>query len=134
MNFENISKYDLDEPYDVLTEELEFEDIIKLQELFSGKQILFPKRLINKNKNGMYSELSKCIGENKAIFVMKQYLGDQVYFPDIKRSLRKKIHELIIKEFNGFNCRELATKYGFSERHTKRIIKNSSKKTIQKIL
>lgn len=123
MDYSNFTKYDLEEPYNALIKELEFDEILKLQEEFSGRQILFPSNLNHKKE--LFTSIANCVGEKKAIYIMKMYRGERIYFHNIKRSLKNKICKLIIEEFDGYNYQELAKKYELSERHTRRIIKTS---------
>lgn len=127
MDYSNFTKYDLKEPYDILTEELELEDIQKLQQTFNGEQCSFPKKIKNKEGCEIYQRLLNCLGEKKAIFVMKQYSGSNIYFSNIEQGFKEKKRKLIIKEFDGYNYRVLAKKYSCSERHIRRIIKDSLK-------
>ena len=123
MDYSNFTKYDIEEPYNVLTEELEFDEIMKFQENFSGLQIVFPSNL--NHKKDLFDDIAKCMGKRKAIYIMKMYKGERIYFPNIKHSLKSKIHKLILEKFNGYNYKELSKEYEIPERNIRRIIKAS---------
>lgn len=74
---------------------------------------------LDKNKikgeclNGAYSELSALIGIDAVLKIHSKYRGTQMFFP-IELFSKEFITSQIINEYNGFNIRELATKYGYS--------------------
>lgn len=119
MNFTD--KEDLREPYSSLTEVLELDEILKLADLWRGRQILFSTSV---KDTDTYNELSDTIGAYKADRVINIYMGELVYFPKLK-SL--SVREQILREFNGYNYTGLARKYGYSERYIRKIVADKSK-------
>ena len=121
-----ISKSDLGEPYDRLSDFLDFSDIIKLEQEYGGRQIKFRKNCADVKSE--YPELVILLGVDKARRIINILSGIPTYFPALKSSCRDKIKTLIINEFNGYNYFLLARKYGYSERHIRNIIVKSGKR------
>ncbi len=121
MDYENISFdiEDVKEPYDSIINLIGLKDTVKLSQQIKGTQIIFKKKY---DLNEDFLQISECIGKEKAELIIKCFIGEQIYFCDLKKCL--DIKKLIIKEFNGFNYRELAHKFGYSERSIRRITKN----------
>ena len=74
--------------------------------------------------NEVYREICDVIGLDGAIAVYQMYKGQQITFP-IHLFNAKRIQHIIIKEYDGSNIRELAKKYGYSEKTVRRMIKDS---------
>lgn len=72
--------------------------------------------------NGVYEELAQVIGVDKALQVYELYKGQQISFP-VKLYSRKYIKEKIISEYTGANEKLLASKYGYSERWIREILR-----------
>ena len=121
-----ITKEDLGDPYDRLSEFLDLDDIIKLEQEYSGRTIKFRRNC--KDAEAEYPELISMLGLKKAKKVIRELGGMSLYFPTLKRNTLNKIKNLIIEESNGYNHSFLAKKFGYSERHINRIIakKNQS--------
>lgn len=74
--------------------------------------------------NNIYKELAEIIGIENAIKLNIIYGGQQVSFP--KRIVSQDYCEKQIKlEYNGKNIKELAQKYGYTERWVYNILKKS---------
>lgn len=71
--------------------------------------------------NEIYKELVDEIGFENTQRVYKIFKGTQVSFP-INLYSSDYIHNRIAMEFNGQNIKQLAKKYGYSERTIRRII------------
>ena len=57
-----------------------------------------------------------------AVVHFSQYIGgDTIYVPSVKTIFKEPLELALIKEFTGYNHRELSCKYGFSRRHIERI-------------
>jgi Mor family transcriptional regulator len=74
--------------------------------------------------NEVYKEICEAIGLDGAIAVYQLYKGQQITFP-IHLFNARRIQHSIIKEYDGSNIRELAKKYGYSEKTVRRMIKDS---------
>ncbi|MCL2415803.1 MAG: hypothetical protein FWD01_03220 [Defluviitaleaceae bacterium] len=123
-----INKSDLGEPYDRLSDFLELEDFVKVEKLFCGKQLKFkPKHKCGDIKTE-YPELVLMLGIVKAEKFIIALGGMRVYFPKLRNSASKSIKAKIAKEFNGYNYARLAEKYGYTERHIRRILVETRKR------
>ena len=84
---------------------------------------------LDKNKikgeclNGAYSELASFLGVETVLKIHSKYRGTQMFFP-VELFSKEFIISQIISEYNGFNIRELATKYGYTERWIRNILKD----------
>ena len=85
---------------------------------------------INTNKikgeylNGAYSELAAIIGIDAVLKLHSKYRGTQLFFP-VELFSREFIKMQIIDEYNGHNIKELATKYGYTEKWVRKILKDN---------
>lgn len=75
---------------------------------------------------GAYAEIATILGVDAALKLHGRYRGTQVSFP-VELLSREYIFEKITEEYNGKNIRELATKYGYTEKWVRRIIKNNER-------
>ena len=76
--------------------------------------------------NAVYKELAEKLGMDTAMNIYQLFKGQQINFP-IRFFNPNKIQELIVQEYDGTNVRTLATKYSYSEKTIRRIIKDSVK-------
>ena len=58
--------------------------------------------------NSVYKEISETLGMDSALEIYRMFKGQQITFPQ-KFFNPAKIHQLIIKEYDGTNIRMLAT-------------------------
>lgn len=77
--------------------------------------------------NNVYKEISERLGMDTAMEIYRMYKGQQISFP-VRFFNPAKIQKLIIEEYNGTNLKILATKYNYSEKTVRRIIKESLEK------
>ena len=128
LNIEEIVKVaDLGEPYDRLMEFLSFGDVFKLEEVYGGRQILFKRNSDDVAED--YPDLVKFLGMEKAEKTIEEFNGTYVYFPSIKRCALTKVYGALREEFDGYNHVRLAKKYGYTERHVRRIVGAVRKRT-----
>lgn len=84
---------------------------------------------IDKNKikgeylNSTYSEIANLLGIEAALKLHSKYRGTQIFFP-VELFSRDFIVKQIVEEYNGYNVRELATKYGYTEKWIRKILKD----------
>lgn len=74
--------------------------------------------------NGAYSELAALLGIDAVLKLHGKYRGTQVFFP-VELFSREFIIGQIIDEYNGHNIKELATKYGYTEKWVRKILKDN---------
>lgn len=74
--------------------------------------------------NTVYKEISERLGMDTAMEIYRMFKGQQISFP-VRFFNPAKIQKLIIEEYDGINLKILATKYNYSEKTVRRIIKES---------
>lgn len=72
--------------------------------------------------NGIYGELAALIGLESMLQVYLQFKGQQITFP-VKLFSEEYTMRQIRAEYNGSNVRELAKKYGYSERWVRELLR-----------
>ncbi|MBQ8267263.1 MAG: Mor transcription activator family protein [Clostridia bacterium] len=77
--------------------------------------------------NGTYKKIADLIGIDNAKLVFKEYRGQQITFP-VEIYSKQYIYAQIIEEYDGTNVKQLATKYGYSERTIRRVLKDKFKR------
>lgn len=65
------------------------------------------------------------IGIDRVKALFKEFGGTSVYFPTEKMIYKEARDREIIEEFNGFNVKELASKYRMSESYVRTIIRKN---------
>lgn len=91
---------------------------VKRQVIYDLKTI----KIENEFLNGIYNDLANLIGMDATKTIFDEYRGQQITFL-VEFYSKKFIHNQIVKEYNGFNVKQLATKYEYSERTIRRILK-----------
>ena len=74
--------------------------------------------------NTVYKEIADNLGMDIAMDIYKMYKGQQISFP-MRFFNPARIQRIIIQEYDGTNIRELAKRYGYSEKTVRRMIKDS---------
>ena len=77
--------------------------------------------------NAVYKEISEQLGMDVAMNIYQMFKGQQICFP-VRFFNPAKIQQIIVQEYDGTNIRTLATKYNYSEKTVRRIIKDSVEK------
>ena len=75
--------------------------------------------------NTIYREISEKLGMDTAMEIYQMFKGQQINFP-VRFFNPVRIQQMIIKEYDGTNIRTLATKYNYSEKTIRRIIKDAT--------
>lgn len=73
--------------------------------------------------NGVYSELASIVGIETVLKIHSNYRGTQVFFP-VELFSKEFIASQIINEYDGYNIKQLATKYGYTEKWIRKILKD----------
>jgi Mor family transcriptional regulator len=71
-----------------------------------------------------YDELANEVGLEVAKQIAKLYQGQQIYFPKLERKCDPLLKKTIKEEFDGYNFKELAVKYDYSERWIRKIVED----------
>lgn len=72
--------------------------------------------------NSIYNDISEVFGVDVAIHMYQQYRGLQISFPT-RLFNTEYVRKQVPIEYNGNNLKELAKKYGYSEKTIRRMIK-----------
>lgn len=75
----------------------------------------------------IYMEIASVAGSEMAIKMHELFKGQQILFPQ-KLYKKEYIYDYIKQNYNGTNVRELAQKFGYSDRRVRQIISEISKK------
>ena len=86
--------------------------------------LLEKEKLKGEYLNGSYSELAEIIGIDAVLKLHSRYRGTQIFLP-VELFSREFIAEQIVNEYTGHNVRELATKYGYTEKWVRKILKDN---------
>ena len=72
--------------------------------------------------NGVYSELAGLLGIEAVLKIHSAYRGQQITFP-VQLFSKEFLKKQIVEEYDGYNIKQLATKYGYSEKWIRKILK-----------
>ena len=72
--------------------------------------------------NGAYSELANLLGIEAVLKIHSAYRGQQITFP-VQLFSKEFLKKQIVDEYYGYNIKQLATKYGYSEKWVRQILK-----------
>lgn len=75
-----------------------------------------------------YDELADVVGLETAKKIARLYQGQQVYFPKLERKCDPLLKKMIKEEFDGYNYKELAEKYDYTERWIRKIVEDQVSK------
>lgn len=70
----------------------------------------------------VYQEMAEIIGVESTIRLARVFAGSSVYFPKLERALLDMRNQVIRREFDGANIRELSRRWGLSSRHVRHIV------------
>ena len=74
--------------------------------------------------NGIYEQLADLIGIDGAIRIYQYYKGQQLNFP-VRLFSRGYVLSEVARQYNGSNVNTLATKFGYSERQIRQMLKET---------
>jgi Mor family transcriptional regulator len=69
-----------------------------------------------------YQAVARIIGMEKALELSKSAGGSSIYVPKINSLMRGIKHRAVRREFTGANYRQLAQKYGYTEKWIRDIV------------
>lgn len=70
-----------------------------------------------------FENIANKLGIDKAKWLFEEFGGTSVYFPTEKMIYKESRDREILSKFNGFNIKELASKYNMSESYVRAIIR-----------
>ena len=80
------------------------------------------RKFVSGNLNGGYNELANLLGMDDVMKIHSAFRGQQITFP-VELFSREFIKNQIIEEYDGHNVKTLATKYCYSEKWIRKILK-----------
>ena len=89
-----------------------------------SKEVMLMAEQDSELLNTIYKEISEKLGMDIAMEIYQIFKGQQINFP-VRFFNPTRIQQIIVKEYDGTNIRTLATKYNYSEKTIRRIIKGS---------
>jgi Mor family transcriptional regulator len=75
--------------------------------------------------SGAWAEMARIIGIERLLALCEVFGGTTIYIPKKERVLQHARNEAIRREFDYQNYRQLASKYGLSERRIRQIVAES---------
>lgn len=91
-----------------------------MREVFVGMD---PSKLKCEYLNGAYNDIANLLGMDAALKLHAAYRGQQITFP-VHLFTKEFIVTQIINEYDGYNVKQLATKFGYSEKWIRKILKD----------
>lgn len=85
----------------------------------------------SENLNSIYKDIAEMLDVQSAKKIFDEYRGQQITFP-VEFYSKRYIYAQIADEYNGSNIKQLATKYEYSERTIRRILKEFESKSYAK--
>ena len=82
------------------------------------------KEIKGEDLNGIYRELASLFEIDTVLKIHAFYRGQQITFP-VELFCREYIASQIVNAYDGSNVRQLATKFGYSEKWIRKIIKDN---------
>ena len=102
---------------------LEKSDLLKLLETAMEREMKMTE-LNPEHLNSVYREICEKMGPKVTMEIYQMFKGQQICFP-VRFFNPARIHQIIIEEYDGTNVRALATKYNYSEKTIRRIVRKS---------
>lgn len=87
-----------------------------------GEPVVDMKKMKCEHLNGAYNEFANLLGIDAVLKIHAAYRGQQVTFP-VELFSKEFIALQIVSEYDGYNVKQLATKFGYSERWIRKILK-----------
>ena len=84
---------------------------------------LDPSKIKYEYLNGAYNEFANLLGIDAVLKIHAAYRGQQITFP-VELFSKEFIKMQIVNEYDGYNIKQLATKFGSSEKWIRKILKN----------
>jgi Mor family transcriptional regulator len=82
-----------------------------------------PSKIKFEYLNGAYNDIANLLGIDAAIKLHAAYRGQQITFP-VQLFTKEFIVAQIVNEYDGYNVKQLATKFGYSEKWIRKILKD----------
>ena len=73
--------------------------------------------------NSIYNELANLLGIDAVLKIHSMYRGQQITFP-VELFSKEFIAKQIVCEYNGYNLKQSAPQFGYSEKWIRKILKD----------
>ena len=83
-----------------------------------------PSKIKGEYLNGAYNELANLLGIEAVLKIYNTYRGQQLTLP-VQLFSKDFIIRQIVEEYDGYNIKQLATKFGYSEKWIRKILKDN---------
>ena len=90
-----------------------------MKEVYHG---MVPEEIEPGYLNGVYKDMADILGIEAAMKIYSVYRGQQITFP-VNFLTTDFIALMVVNEYDGYNVKKLATKYGYSEKWIRKMIK-----------
>ncbi|MFH1035269.1 MAG: Mor transcription activator family protein [Pseudomonadota bacterium] len=70
----------------------------------------------------VYQEMAEVIGVQATVQLAQTFAGSSVYFPKLERALLSLRNQVIRREFDGANIKQLSRRWNLSARHLRHIV------------
>lgn len=80
------------------------------------------KQLSPQDLPEVYQEMAAVIGVEATVQLAQTFAGSSVYFPKLERALLALRNQVIRREFDGANVKQLARRWNLSSRHLRHIV------------
>lgn len=80
------------------------------------------KRIEGGHLNGIYEEISSLLGIDITLKIYEHFKGQQISFP-VRLFSQEFVVSEIARSYDGTNINALATKFGYSERWIREVLK-----------
>jgi Mor family transcriptional regulator len=70
----------------------------------------------------VYQEMAEVIGVQATVQLAQTFAGSSVYFPKLERALLTLRNQVIQREFDGANIKQLSRRWNLSARHLRHIV------------
>lgn len=92
--------------------------------MYGAKRVMLDtKNIKSEYLNGVYNDLANLLGVDGALKIHASFRGQQVTFP-VELFSKEFIAVQIVTEYDGCNVKQLATKFGYSEKWIRKILKD----------
>ena len=88
-----------------------------------GQVVVDLSRLKCDHLNGAYNDFANLLGIDAVLKIHAAYRGQQITFP-VELFSKEFIALQIVNEYDGYNVKQLATKFGYSEKWIRKILKD----------
>lgn len=87
----------------------------------------------NRELPNTYQQIADVIGVDATLRLCRSFGGMNLYVPKVDKLEAEMRRESVIRDWNGYNAKELAKKYCISEYHVRRMVKEHYEEMAQQM-